>query len=401
MRAWLGVMVWTTAACGPWTPIDHGAIVVGGSSSGVASSSGDDAPSQQDCLALAACFERRIDLAVGLAPRDLAVGEIDGNGAPDLVVRGDAPVGSARVVVLQSRERFTILPAAVDAGLGAALVDVDRDGHHDLVSANGVVLELRSGASTLTSVVESAALPQAPVSLVVMPAGDDGESLYAVAELADPGGIATVRLAGGAFGEVVQLTAYGQSSDFSYASNGIDLGDVDADGRVDALAVIDMHGAGTFQAEVRVWPASQGHYGVQWFSGEGHHQGVGDVDADGHDDLLVLEFYGRLHRFAWTGPSSIADIDGWGAAAANVIEVGDVSGDGIADVVLARHGNDEDPRLDLLTDWDDGTPVIHELALDHEFDVLLLADVDGDHRDDIIGGSISRQSVTVLYAGMP
>lgn len=396
------MVLWATpVACGPWTPLDPGVVIVADGSSSAGIGSSDEGPQPRDCLELAECFQRHIDLSVGVAPRHLAVGEIDGNAAPDLLVRGDGPAGSARVVVLQSPDRFTILPIATDAGLAAALVDLDRDGHDDLVTANGVVLELRSGISNLTTVEQSVALSQAPVSLAVMPTGEDGVSVLAVAELRDPGAIATVRLAGGTFGEVVQFTSFGQLSDFTYASNGIDLGDVDADGRLDALAIVDMHGAGTFQAEVRVWPASQGHYGVQWFSGEGHQQAVADVDADGHDDLLVLEYYGRLHRFVWTGPSAIADIDGWTAAAANAIAVGDVSGDGIPDVVLARHATDDDPRLDLLTDWNDGTPTVHELALDHEFDVVQLADVDGDHRDDIVGGSVARQSVTVLYAGIP
>lgn len=388
---------WATAlllvACGPWAAVPLEPIGVG--TTDATSSSGGTTGEPTTCTDLGACFGHEVELVVGLAPSDLRWGEVAGDGIADVVVRGRLAGAPTRVLVGTSSEGLSVGGPQADGGLGAVLVDVGGDGRDDLVASEGTALAVYDGASGLSVRVALWEVGHGFATLRALePAGDGAIRL--AGEDRELGALATIELGGA--GPVVTVVPYGSDPNRSYSSNGLDVGDVDGDGAQDVVVVVDAYGDGGHLADVRVWPPGGPSYAATWFSGEGHQQAIADVDGDGREDLLVLEYFGRVHRFASTGPAMIADVDGWTAASANAMAVGDVDGDGIADVVLARHPNDADPRLDLVTGWDEGDPVPYTLAVDHEFDVVGVADVDGDGRGDIVGGSADRGSISVFHA---
>jgi hypothetical protein len=391
-RAWpLALLM---VACGPWAAVPLEPIDVD-TTGAVSSSSGGSTGEPATCTDLGACFGDEVELAVGLTPVDLRWGDVAGDGIADVVVRGQLAGAPTRVLVGASSEGLSVGAPKADGALGAVLVDVDGDGRDDLVASEGTALAVYDGASGLSVRVALWEIGRRFATLRVLEPAGDG-AIRIAGEDREVGALATIEL--GDAGPVVTAIPYGSDPTRSYSSNGLDIGDLDGDGAKDVVVVVDMYGDGSHLAEVRVWPPGGSSYAATWFSGEGHHQAIADVDGDGADDVLVLEYFGRLHRFASTGPAMIADVDGWTAASANAMAVGDVDGDGIADVVLARHPNDDDPRLDLITGWDEGDPVPYSLAVDHEFDVVGVADVDGDGRGDIVGGSGERGSISVLYA---
>ncbi|GGU50582.1 FG-GAP repeat domain-containing protein [Streptomyces lavendofoliae] len=70
--------------------------------------------------------------------------------------------------------------------------------------------------------------------------------------------------------------------------------------------------------------------------------GAGDVDGDGHGDLLARDSSGELWRYSGTGQGTFKPrqllFQDWGAGRSEIIGVGDISGDGLPDL-LSRDTN--------------------------------------------------------------
>lgn len=320
----------------------------------------------------------------------VAAGDVDGDGRDDLIV--GAPFGDEGLgrVEVRSGHDGELLQAwsgsQVGAEFGAAVAvvgDVDDDGLRDVAvgaprfdggATNGGRVEVRSGRNgAVLWAVEGGSFDQFGAALATADDIDDDSvpELAVGIPFADSeafnGG--AVRLLSGVDGEALWQVSgddVGDQLGFSVAA----VADCDGDGVADLVATLPSADDGGTDSGA-AWVLS-GLDGAQLLTiaGDGPAQylaaagGLGDVDGDGHGDLVVgiASAAGeagmvRVHSGAdgaalvtFVGPEP----SGWFGAA--VIGLGDVTGDGRPDLAVGAPGHDDDVehlgRLSVLSPAD-------------------------------------------------
>jgi hypothetical protein len=184
-------------------------------------------------------FASKVDFSTGTSPQSLAIGDVDGDGRPDLAVANN---GNNTVSVLRNTSTIGKVSFAtkVDFATGTqpsfvAIGDVDADGKPDLAVANqgsSMVSVLRntsvSGAVSFATKVDfsSGRLPQ---SLAIGDADGDGKPDLAVANLND-NTVSVLRNT-----SVSGSVSFADKVDFGTGSTPISvaIGDLDGDGKPD------------------------------------------------------------------------------------------------------------------------------------------------------------------------
>ena len=312
------------------------------------------------------------------APIDTSVGttlDLNGDGHADFVV---ADPGAARVYVYWggprglSEEARTIL--ATPPGLGevgdfrvVGAGDIDGDGYPDLVVGDGArdaVYVFRGGPNgpndKQTAILASPFPRGASFGSAVASIGDiDGDG-YADIAVGAPGQHAVRIFFGGAGGMTsakgITIVSPDATSRFGAALAG---GDVDGDGYADLI--VGAPGANAGAGAIQVFAGgptmiargpSQTIAGPDIaFAGFGSALALaGDVNGDGYADLIVgapesISKRGRAYVFhggaSGVAPTASATFDGLAAndyLGASVASIGDVDGDGFADIAIGAPG---------------------------------------------------------------
>ncbi|GIH96722.1 FG-GAP repeat domain-containing protein [Planobispora siamensis] len=353
-------------------------------------------------------FATAVAHPVGAGPRALVTADLNGDGEGDLVT-ADSGAGALSVLLGTGTGSFqpaTPVPTGVRP-VQIAAGDFNGDGDADLAvahdSAADVSVLLGDGDGTFQPAVTYAVTGTAS-GVVASDFDQDGD-----ADLAVTGSETTVSVFTTTNAYITVLEGAGdgtfaQNPFLSLGSGTISspaLGDFDGDGHADLAAVrggsmmgmpsgsaviLPGAGGGAFQAPVPV-PSAPGVVKVA----------VGDLDRDGHDDLVATEFMGTgLSVLPGNGDGTFDTPTLYSAGTPRSdVALGDVTADGRTDVVVAT-GNTPG-TLSVFAGAGDGTlrPSVG-YGTGNAPTQPVLSDFNGDGKADMATADYVSNTVSVL-----
>jgi hypothetical protein len=210
--------------------------------------------------------------------------------------------------------------------------------------------------------------------------------------------IAALRAAGGA-GVTPSLAPAARHYDACCFASSIATADLTGQGRTDLLignamsadvSVLLDDGAGGYAEPVQVFsPATPSIYYVAI--------AVGDVDGDGHPDLVATGLSNEVYVFHGNGDGTFAEPVSFGVGDGDwphAIAVADFNGDGNADIATAN--NTTGDVSILLGDGSGSFPVATNFGVGANPVAMGAADVTGDGRLDIVTANAGSLDVTVI-----
>lgn len=332
-------------------------------------------------------------------PQGLALADLDGDGRLDAVTANN---GSDDVTILLNDGSGALAAAGtLAAGAGptdVAPADFDGDGAIDLAVVNGsdsnvgIYLGAGDGSFGEATTVEVGLFPE---SIVAADFNGDGAADFATADLF--GDTVTVRLGNGdgTFAEAITV-------DVSPGPNGMAAGDFDGDGVTDLAVTLDD----AFPGEVAILLGDgSGNFAVQsptLVVGDSPLSvAVGDLDGDGEEDLAVPNwgedtvsvFFGEGDGSFQEGPVLDAGL------VPEDVAIADLDGDGIADIVtLDGFGSETaDGLLIVLPGVGDGTfDAIVSFDLGAGPSAVEVGDLDGDGLLDVVTAHFDSDDAAYL-----
>jgi hypothetical protein len=276
-------------------------------------------------------------------PTSVAIGDVDGDGRNDVVV-GRRSGASDSIAVFHQNETGTLdalVAYAIDDSRHVRIGDVNGDGRLDVVGADtGLSVLLQQPDGSLGAPVQYAISDPPDVIASALALGDvNGDGRTDVLVTMGRYAASLAVLTQDADGHLGNLTTRAVAGD---VAQGVAVGDVDHDGRLDAIVTYGGNGDtahlgifyqgsdGTLAASADVRAAYDIPRAVA----------AADIDADGRDDVFVLHegwLAGGLYLRGATAlqPEELYDMP-WGSTTLDGLAIGDVTGDGRPDIVAAN-----------------------------------------------------------------
>ncbi len=310
-------------------------------------------------------MDLKVDFNTGTSPWGIAIGDIDGDGKPDMVIANS--VASGTIYVYRNISTAGTIttgsfaaPVSFSVGSlpeGIAIGDIDGDGKLDIVVANNGSASVSVFRNTATSgIINSASLAarvdfttgNGPQSVVIGDIDGDGKPEIITANQSAPG---LSVLQNATTGSTISFSA---RVDFATSSNSlvVALGDLDGDGKRDVIATNFSGSTVSVLQNVMAGPGtitSATLAAAVNFTTGANPSGlaIGDIDGDGKPEIIVTNFGGAtvgiFHNMVSTttiGSGSFASMVTFECLSQPFsVAVGDIDGDGKADLAVGYIGS--------------------------------------------------------------
>ncbi|WBA44392.1 FG-GAP-like repeat-containing protein [Hymenobacter canadensis] len=300
----------------------------------------------------AVAFAAKADVATGGSPYSVAIGDVDGDGKPDLAVANSfnntvsvlRNTSTAGTVSFAAKADFTTGPNPFSVAIG----DVDGDGKPDLAVANAnfsgtvsVLLNTSTAGTVSFAPRADFATGSYPVRVAIGDVNGDGQPDLAVANSNTSGTVSVLRNTGAA-----GTLSFAAKADFA-TGNGptsVAIGDVDGDGQPDLVVA---NSSNTVSVLRNTGAAGTVNFAAKADFATGNYPYsvvIGDVDGDGQPDLAVANYFSNtvsvLRNTAAAGTVSFAaKADFATGSRPTSVAIGDVDGDGQPDLATANYDN--------------------------------------------------------------
>jgi len=336
----------------------------------------------------------------GERPESVALGDLNGDGNPDLVSAnysnnlsvflgvGDGTFGAATNVSVGK------VPNSVAIG------DLDRDGHLDIVATNlgfagdsNVSVLLGVGNGTFGTATNFS-VGNAPHSVAIGDLNGDGNFDLAVANLGDNNVAVLLGTGDGTFGTPTNFPV----GDYPHS---VAIGDLNGDGNLDLatanivsnnVSVLIGTGDGTFGTATH-FPVGDAPHSVA----------IGDLNGDRNLDLVVANFGdNNVAVLIGTGVGTFgtATYFSTGFSSAYFVALGDLSGDGNLDLAVAS----ENASISVLLGTGVGTfgtATYFGFAVGDLPSSIAISDLNGDGKLDMAVGKGGVANVSILLNTSP